>query len=129
MYLIQTALLVTLLNCVRQTGAAEFLGLPHSVTANRAAGLTTTGCYGIVRHPLYLFSMLFFLFNPIVTSRWLILSVFSAIYFVFGALLEERRLLREFGDEYKNYQQNVPFLIPDLLHFRKEASQRTNISS
>lgn len=129
MYLIQAALLAILLKCLRQSGVAEFLGLPNfGATANRPTRLITNGCYGIVRHPLYLFSMLFFLFNPIVTSRWLIFSTFSAIYFVFGALIEERRLLREFGDEYKNYQQKVPFIIPDLILFRKKTSQKTNIS-
>ncbi len=121
MYLIQAVLLVILLNCVRQTGTAEFLGLPtFNAAANHSPRLITNGCYGIVRHPLYLFSMLFLLFNPVVSSRWLIFSVFSAIYFIFGALLEERRLLREFGEEYKTYQLNTPFLVPALSHFRKK---------
>lgn len=125
MYLVQVVLLAILLNCVRQTGAAEFLGLPtFDATANRSPRLITNGCYGIVRHPLYLFSMLFLLFNPIVTSRWLIFSAFSAFYFVFGALLEERRLLREFGEEYRIYQRNTPFIVPDLSLSRKEASPK-----
>ena len=125
MHLIQATLLAILLICVQQTGAAEFLGLPnYGATANRPTRLITNGCYGIVRHPLYLFSMLFLLFNPVITNRWLIFAAFSAVYFVFGALLEERRLLREFGDEYKNYQQRTPFMIPDMSLFRKEASKK-----
>lgn len=122
MYLVQAVLLVILLKCVRQTGTAEFLGLrKYDVTTGRSR-LVTSGCYGIVRHPLYLFSTLFLLFNPILTSRWLILSAFSTIYFVFGALLEERRLLKEFGDEYRVYRQDTPFIIPDLSLIRRVSS-------
>lgn len=115
MYLVQAIFLAILVNCIRQTGMTEFLGLPKLDTDNSCKSrLITDGWYGIVRHPLYLFSMLFLLFNPVVTSRWLILTIFSFIYFIIGSLIEERRLLREFGDEYRHYRQRVPFIIPNL---------------
>lgn len=113
MYLIQGVILLILVSCVIQTGAAEFLGLPNDNSAKGSTPrLITSGWYRIVRHPLYLFSMLFLLFNPVVTSRWLILTLFSYAYFIIGAVIEERRLLREFGKEYRLYKQRVPFLIP-----------------
>ena len=115
MYLMQTIFLAILVSCIRQTGVAEFLGLPKSNSSNiLKTQLVTSGWYGIVRHPLYLFSMLFLIFNPVVTSRWLILTLFSFAYFIIGALIEERRLLRDFGNEYKLYRQRVPFLVPAL---------------
>lgn len=122
MYLVQAVLLVILLKCVRQTGTAEFLGLRKYDATTGRSRLVTSGCYGIVRHPLYLFSTLFLLFNPILTSRWLIFSAFSTIYFVIGALLEERRLLKEYGDEYRIYRKDTPFIIPDLSLIRRVSS-------
>jgi len=119
MYLLQAVLLLILFNCVQKTGATEFLGFPSSdANEDCSPQLVTNGCYGIVRHPLYLFSMLFILLNPVITTRWLIFSLFSAFYFVLGALLEERRLLKEFGKYYENYKQTVPFMIPNLSTFR-----------
>jgi len=33
-------------------------------------------------------------------------------YFVIGSRLEERKLVREFGENYRRYQQSVPALMP-----------------
>jgi protein-S-isoprenylcysteine O-methyltransferase Ste14 len=128
MYLMQAILLAIIVACVRQTGPAEFLGLPQPDTADvHTPQLVTNGWYGIVRHPLYLFSMLFLAFNPVVTSRWLILSLFSFAYFIIGALIEEQRLLHEFGNDYRLYRQRVPFLIPAFSKSRKATPRGTNI--
>lgn len=128
MYLMQVVFIGLLFVCVRQTGAAEFIGLPGADTAGiRKSRLVTSGCYNIVRHPLYLFSMLFLLSNPVVTTRWLILSLFSFTYFIIGALVEERRLLAEFGSEYRLYRQKVPFLIPGISKISLTARQRHDL--
>ena len=76
--------------------------------------MTTTGCYAVVRHPLYLLGILFLLLNPIITTRWIVLTLFSIPYFIFGALLEERRMVRLHGETYRQYQKEVPFLIPRM---------------
>jgi protein-S-isoprenylcysteine O-methyltransferase Ste14 len=113
MYLAQLVCGVILVDCVRRTGTGDFLGIrqlrrgpdvPHQ--------LVTGGYYAIVRHPLYLFSIAFLLLNPVMTAQWLLLTVLSTPYFVIGALIEERRLLEEFGDQYRQYRQRVPFIIP-----------------
>jgi protein-S-isoprenylcysteine O-methyltransferase Ste14 len=99
--------------CLRQTGLAEFLGTDLK-REHRPSALITTGCYAIVRHPLYLLGILFLLLNPVITTRWIALTVFSIPYLLFGALLEERRMLRHLGPIYSSYQREVPFLIPRL---------------
>jgi protein-S-isoprenylcysteine O-methyltransferase Ste14 len=33
-------------------------------------------------------------------------------YFIIGAILEERKLLQEFGEKYREYQENVSMFIP-----------------
>jgi len=110
MYMLQLVVAVILFSCLRQTGTGEFMGFTKLTTR----AFTTTGWYSIVRHPLYLFSTLFMVLNPVMTSQWLMLTTMAAVYFLIGGLVEERRLLLEFGDEYRRYQQQIPFFIPNL---------------
>lgn len=99
--------------CLRQTGIASFLGFNGGGIDERPT-LVTTGCYAVVRHPLYLLGMLFLLFNPVITTRGIVLTLCSSIYFLFGALLEEHRMIKYFGNTYRSYQKDVPFLLPRL---------------
>lgn len=116
LYFMQMVFLVILAACVRQTGAAEFLGIKERNSDGvKTPKLVTDGWYRVVRHPLYLFSMLFLLSNPVISSRWLLLTLISGVYFLVGALLEEKRLLLEFGSEYRVYQCAVPFIIPRII--------------
>jgi protein-S-isoprenylcysteine O-methyltransferase Ste14 len=118
-YLIQLVVAAILFNCLRQTGTADFLGFKEFRTATSSERhLVTSGCYAIVRHPLYLLSSIFMIINPVMSAQWLLLTTLSAIYFISGALIEERRLVATFGDEYRRYQQCVPFMIPSRRGLR-----------
>jgi protein-S-isoprenylcysteine O-methyltransferase Ste14 len=108
MYLLQVVVGVILVSCLRQTGVGDFLGF----TNNTASSFSNTGWYSIVRHPLYFFSILFMVLNPVMTFQWLMLTIMSIVYFIIGSLIEERRLAGEFGEEYRQYQRQVPFIIP-----------------
>lgn len=115
LYLAQLLLAATLFRCVQQTGAGDFLGISQiRSAAPPAPRLITDGWYARVRHPLYLYSTLFLILNPVMTVQWLLLTLFSVTYFIVGGLIEERRLLQEFGDEYRRYRQRVPFMIPSF---------------
>ncbi len=112
MYGLQVLLLLGMLACIRQTGLARFLGASpggddHSV-------LNTKGCHAMVRHPLYLLGILFFLLNPVMTTRWLTLTILGTIYLLIGALVEERRMLALFGTAYRVYLRQTPFILPRL---------------
>jgi protein-S-isoprenylcysteine O-methyltransferase Ste14 len=76
--------------------------------------LQTGGVYAFVRHPLYLFSLMIIWALPVMTEGLLIFNLGTTLYFIFGSLLEEKRMLRIFGDEYRAYQQRVPWLVPLL---------------
>lgn len=116
LYFMQMVFLFILVACARQTGIAAFLGV-SKITPDSSTTLllVTNGWYRVVRHPLYLFSLLFLLSNPVISTRWLALTLMSAVYFLIGALLEEKRLLLEFGNEYRVYQRAVPFMIPRIF--------------
>lgn len=74
--------------------------------------LQTYGVYRLVRHPLYLFSMLFLWFSPLMTTAGLGLVIGISLYFVVGSWLEERKLLKIFGEPYAIYRQEVPWILP-----------------
>ena len=42
----------------------------------------------------------------------LVTNLVLTAYFVIGAILEERKLVAEFGEEYREYQKRVPMLVP-----------------
>ena len=116
LYFMQTVFLIILIICVSQTGAAEFLGFfVVNPGGQEIPRLATGGWYRVVRHPLYLFSILFLLSNPVISVRWLIFTSISVVYFIVGARIEERRLLVEFGSKYQGYQRAVPFMIPRIF--------------
>jgi len=119
LYAAQVVVAAAIFRCVRQTGAGDFLGINslHSAVAEPRM-LVTSGCYAYVRHPLYFYSTLFLVLNPVMTAQWLLLTVFSVAYFIIGGLIEERRLLQEFGDGYLKYRKIVPFMIPSLKGHR-----------
>jgi protein-S-isoprenylcysteine O-methyltransferase Ste14 len=108
MYVLQLVVAVILVSCLRQTGVTAFLGFSR----HTAGFFANTGWYSNVRHPLYLFSTLFMLLNPVMTYQWLMLTIMATVYFVIGGLIEERRLTVEFGEAYRQYQRRVPFIIP-----------------
>lgn len=70
------------------------------------------GMYGLVRHPLYLFSTLYIWTFPAMSAAQVAFAAGATLYFVVGARLEERRLAREIGPDYARYRCRVPFLIP-----------------
>lgn len=121
MQALQFLTLLAMLACLRQTGLKSFLGLQREVCDSEE--LCTSGCYALVRHPLYALSLLFFLLNPVMTTRWLTLTILGTLYMLFGAVLEERRLLLKHGERYARYQRNVPFLLP---RFRRSAGLTAN---
>jgi protein-S-isoprenylcysteine O-methyltransferase Ste14 len=119
MLLIQALGVLGLLISLLQTDALSFLGLRQAWRYLRGAqapqppgALVTGGPYALVRHPLYLFSLLALWFTPLLTLNLLIFNLLATLYFWLGSLHEERRLLAEFGDVYRQYQMKVPALLP-----------------
>jgi len=122
MYTAQLVVAGILVQCVRQTGAGEFLGIRQFSSGDPLPNrLITSGCYARMRHPLYFYAIIFLVLNPVMTTQWLLLTLFSLVYFIIGGTIEERRLLKTFGEEYRMYQQRVPFMIPSLRGIKPPA--------
>jgi methanethiol S-methyltransferase len=78
----------------------------------RIMPLTVRGAYKWVRHPLYLFSLIMLWSCPELTVDRLLFNVLWTVWIVTATLLEERDLVMEFGNEYREYQARVPMIIP-----------------
>jgi protein-S-isoprenylcysteine O-methyltransferase Ste14 len=81
----------------------------EGVRVNR---LVTTGLYRMVRNPMYLGGLLIFTFEPNITRNWLTVSILADMYFIWGAWIEQKRMIGRFGEEYRNYMKKVPLIIP-----------------
>ncbi|OPX89739.1 MAG: NnrU protein [Pelotomaculum sp. PtaB.Bin104] len=103
-------------------GLIEFIGLrqainffsrPNSKQPTPPTGLVRTGLYGIVRHPVYLAAIIL-VWSMSITLADVLVSIVLTIYIVIGLVLEEKKLVLEYGRDYINYQNEVPMLIPFL---------------
>lgn len=70
------------------------------------------GPYRWVRHPLYLFVLLLIWSCPNLTVDRLLFNIMFTVWMIVASLLEERDLIADFGDAYRDYQRKVPMLIP-----------------
>jgi len=73
--------------------------------------LKKKGLLGITRHPMYL-ALIIFLWCQTFRVTDIVVNSVLTIYVIIGTLLEEKKLILEFGDTYLRYQKEVPMLIP-----------------
>jgi len=113
-----------LLVSLMQIDLGRFLGLSQLVAYLRGdplplppESLQEGGVYKLVRHPLYLFSLLLIWPQAIMTQGLLAFNIGATLYFVIGSRLEEQRMIRVFGDQYQAYRQRVPWLVPLPVFF------------
>jgi len=112
----QAAAVVILLAGILQTGVLNFLGICQFIhcEGEDEPRLVVSGLYRWVRHPLYTAGLLFIWLMPAMSWNLLALNIGITFYIFIGAMLEERKLLVEYGSEYEVYRQHTPMLIPGL---------------
>lgn len=96
-----------------QISAVAALSMKTSVT-HHVEKITTSGIYGHVRHPQYLGHLIGYLGMSIFFSGVYAISFFPflVVIVIFLGIAEERALVAQYGSAYREYQQEVPFLIP-----------------
>jgi len=98
--------------------AQEFIGFRQQQTAQEVhTHLQIQGLNAWVRHPIYLGALLIFtgvfVYQP--TFANLALLGVVIVYIFIGVYLEEQKLLKVFGQSYKDYKKKVKMLIPRIL--------------
>jgi len=95
----------------------QFLGVRQALAGarhtliNKSGELDTTGVLGLIRHPYYTATILLFWSGDLDTTD-LVINVVVTVYVVIGTWLEERKLVHEFGDSYRDYQRRVSMFVP-----------------
>ena len=75
-----------------------------------------SGVFGMVRHPIYLGSILIFLSFVMLSLSVVALSVWLVIvlFYYYLCRYEEILLIEKLGEEYTDYRDKVPMLIPGI---------------
>jgi protein-S-isoprenylcysteine O-methyltransferase Ste14 len=97
---------------VLQTDVLSFVGLRQLTDEEKRGDLVVNGLYRFVRHPLYTFSLGILWLSPTMTVNSFIVYAALTVYILIGIIFEERKLVREFGQEYADYKSITPMLIP-----------------
>jgi len=102
----------------------SFLGLRQIADHRRGRpslepALAQTGVLGTIRHPWYTGTLIFLVFCLPYSDVNLVWRAVFLVYTLVGTELEERKLAREFGEEYELYRQQVPRFFPTLKTRRR----------
>jgi protein-S-isoprenylcysteine O-methyltransferase Ste14 len=83
--------------------------------------LITEGPYSIVRHPLYVFSLIGAIGIGLASENILVLAaliIFYLLYYPLTILAEEKKLVKKFGKLYLDYIERTPRFIPKLSLYK-----------
>ncbi len=100
---------IVIIRAFREYRFSSFVGLKQETYEFSQIGILKH-----IRHPIYSGTILivigFFLFNP---SMATLISVSCIlVYLPVGIYLEERKLIKQFGDQYVSYKKEVPSIFP-----------------
>jgi protein-S-isoprenylcysteine O-methyltransferase Ste14 len=105
-----------------RSGTARFLGIDQALGRNSSEHtdeLVVDGLYRWVRHPIYLFSLVFIWLMPEMSMNILGLNLGLTLYLFIGTWFEEKKLEAAFGETYTRYKQKTPMFFPFRLQSRK----------
>ncbi len=81
-------------------------------TAPAPAEFRVPPLYRVVRHPMHLGMLVALWATPLMTAGHLVLALGMTSYVLVGIHFEERDLIRQFGEPYRQYRRAVPALLP-----------------
>lgn len=107
----------------KSISGSEFMGFSQIIRSRRNEyraledldekyTLRIEGPYKFSRHPIYLFSIIFLLFRPQIHLDYLIMIILFIAYFFIGSIFEEKKLVKQFGEEYIRYQKTTGRIFP-----------------
>jgi methanethiol S-methyltransferase len=115
-YALLTCAVLLFVAGARHYSLKQFIGISQLSGASsgglvEGGGIDATGVLSLVRHPWYTGVLLLLWARDLDGPRLVVNGVLTA-YVVVGTLLEERKLVHEFGDPYRAYQERVSMFVP-----------------
>ena len=92
-------------------GIRQILNFKKLKTTNPSEEIKKNGLLAVTRHPMYL-ALIIYLWSQTFRVADIVVNIVLTIYVIIGTVLEEKKLVLEFGDAYRKYQQEVPMLVP-----------------
>lgn len=92
----------------------------------KAKVLAVSGPYGYTRNPLYVGSFIMGVGFTAASGVWWLAIVFSALFigiYLPVMRVEAQDMHRIFGDDFVEYEQNVPLLIPRFTAWKKASAK------
>jgi protein-S-isoprenylcysteine O-methyltransferase Ste14 len=112
--MLATVGIIVISKAFKQYRLISFIGLKQETNE-----FTRTGILQHVRHPIYSGTILvvigFFLFTP--TLATLISVSCILIYLPIGIYFEEKKLIKQFGEQYLSYKREVPSVMPRVKKY------------
>ena len=101
----------------RHYDGRQFLGIRQVTEYSNQKSLSgdgkldMSGILNVIRHPWYVAAILIIWVRNIDVSAFIV-NIILTLYLIIGAWLEERKLVIEFGEPYRLYQQKVSMFFP-----------------
>jgi len=84
-----------------------FRGVPYAPPQ-----FTVRGWYAYVRHPIYFGFIVAFWATPTMTAAHLVFAIATTAHTLIAIQLEERDMVKLFGERYETYREQVSMLVP-----------------
>jgi protein-S-isoprenylcysteine O-methyltransferase Ste14 len=84
-------------------------GKPNEVKTTNE--IKKSGLLGMMRHPMYL-ALIIYIWCQTSKLADIVVNLVLTFYIIIGTILEEKKLVLEFGEKYIQYQKEVPMIIP-----------------
>jgi protein-S-isoprenylcysteine O-methyltransferase Ste14 len=100
------------------------------VSGRKKLELITEGPYSMVRHPLYVFSLIGAIGIGIASENILILAamvIFYLLYYPLTILVEEKKLTNKFGQAYLDYIKRTPRFLPKPSLYKRDEQYQVNV--
>jgi methanethiol S-methyltransferase len=92
-------------------GIRQILNFGKSKEIKPSNEIKKSGLLGIMRHPMYL-ALIIYLWCQTTKMADIVVNIVLTVYIIIGTILEEKKLVLEFGETYIQYQKEVPMIIP-----------------
>jgi protein-S-isoprenylcysteine O-methyltransferase Ste14 len=99
------------------------------ISGHKKLELIAEGPYSIVRHPLYVFSLIGAIGIGLASENILVLALlvfFYLLYYPLTILVEEKKLVDKFGQPYLDYIKRTPRFLPKLSLYKSSSQVVVN---